>query len=256
MTFAVFIPVQDYSTSTPGSIPLLFYLSGLTCTDENACQKLGAFPALSSAGLACVFPDTSPRGCGIQGESESWDFGVGAGFYLDATEEPWKRNWRMYSYCVSELPKLLSATFPCLDLTRAGITGHSMGGHGALVLALRNPTVFKSVSAFAPISNPSLCPWGKKAFTNYLGAGSGESWAQYDSTHLISTSSFDDILIDVGTADTFLKQGQLLPENLEAAASAAGKKITVRRQEDFGHDFYFYGTFWPDHVAHHKARLL
>jgi len=257
MTFAVFIPVFNYAASAAGSFPVVFYLSGLTCTDENACHKLGAFTSLAENQLAMVFPDTSPRGCNVPGEADSWDFGVGAGFYIDATMEPWSTNWRMETYIATELPSFLRQHLTCLDFSRCGISGHSMGGHGALTLALKHPSVFRSVSAFAPISNPPKCPWGVKAFTNYLGPAESSSsfWEKHSATALISQSPFDDILVDVGLSDTFYAQGQLLPEDLKTAAEAAGKPLTLRMHADYGHDFYFYSTFISEHIKFHADKL-
>ena len=261
MTFAVFVPESSYEDGifSPPQVkggkkmPVLFYLSGLTCNDENASQKLGAYPYLRQARMACVFPDTSPRGCNVAGEADAWDFGVGAGFYLDATQEPWATNWRMESYIVEELPAFLAAHFPTLETSRLAITGHSMGGHGALTLALKHPTLFHSVSSLSPISNPCQCPWGIKAFSNYLGpeAENAEAWRRHDASHLIASSPFTDILVDVGAADTFYKQGQLLPERLQQAADAAGKRLTLRMHIGYGHDFYFYSTVISDHVEFH-----
>lgn len=218
---------------------------------------IGIFRYLSESQLGFIAPDTSPRDVGILGESDSWDFGVGAGFYLDATNSPWNTNWRMYSYLTNELPSLLAANFPTLDISRMGVTGHSMGGHGALTLALKNQDMFKSVSAFSPICNPTNCPWGKKAFTNYLGADQRE-WEQYDATELIKLgkSRFDNILIDIGTSDSFLSAGQLLPEAFSAAAVASGQKIDLRMQEGYDHSYYFVSTFIEDHVKFHKCRLV
>jgi len=254
MTFAIFLPEVAYQTTAPGSFPVLFYLSGLTCTDENACQKLGAFLSLAQHGMAMVFPDTSPRGCNVPRESESWDFGLGAGFYIDATQEPWSANWKMETYVATELPLFLSQSFPCLDLGRAGVTGHSMGGHGALTLALKHPGVFKSCSAFAPISNPTNCPWGIKAFRGYIGDDQ-ETWKLHNASVLIANSPFDDILVDVGQADKFYIEKQLLPEDLKVSADSAGKQLTLRMHEGYGHDFYFYQTFVGEHVAFHAKRL-
>lgn len=232
------------------------YLSGLTCTDENVCQKSGAFKALSEHQLGFIAPDTSPRGAGITGEADSWDFGVGAGFYLDATNSPWANNYRMYSYITKELPAVIASNFPTLDLTRMGITGHSMGGHGALTIALKNQTMFKSVSAFSPICNPINCPWGKKAFSNYLGPDI-ETWKEYDASDLLkqNKSVFDDILIDCGDADSFYKSGQLLPEAFKASAASVGQKVNIRMQEGYDHSYFFISTFIEDHVKFHKDRL-
>lgn len=264
MTFALFVPESTLDAGGALEVmpdapkfPVLFYLSGLTCNDENASQKLGAYPALRQARMACVFPDTSPRGLNVAGEADSWDFGVGAGFYLDATQEPWAANWRMESYVAEELPAFLATHFPCLDLDKVGITGHSMGGHGALTLAFKHPNLFRSVSALAPICNPCLSPWGVKAFSNYLGpeGDHAEAWRRHDASHLVAGSTFADILVDVGAADNFYKQGQLLPERLQAAAEAAGKRITLRMHDGYGHDFYFYSTVIADHVEFHSMAL-
>lgn len=253
MTCAVYLPQE---TSVAKKFPSLMYLSGLTCTDENVCQKSGCFKALSEMQMGFIAPDTSPRGAGVAGETDSWDFGVGAGFYLDATAEAWKENYRMYSYITKELPSVISSNFPSLDLTRLGITGHSMGGHGAMTVALRNQDMFKSVSAFSPISNPMNCPWGKKAFSGYLGPNE-ESWKQYDATELIKNgkSKYDDILIDCGTGDNFYKQGQLLPEAFGKAAEEVGQKTTIRLQNDYDHSYYFISSFMDDHIKFHKERL-
>mmetsp|Transcript_29021 Transcript_29021/g.57917 ORF Transcript_29021/g.57917 Transcript_29021/m.57917 type:complete len:284 (+) Transcript_29021:34-885(+) len=254
MTCAVFIPNTASSTPTP----YLLYLSGLTCTDENVCQKSGVFQALAKHQIAFVAPDTSPRGAGIEGEDDGWDFGTGAGFYLDATSPKWADNYRMYSYVTKELPSILTTHFPQLDQTRVSITGHSMGGHGALTIALKNPTKYRSVSAFSPICNPSNCPWGHKAFGGYL--MSREEWSEYDATELMASrtdanKAYDDILIDVGTADSFLTGGQLLPEAFKAAADKVGQKVSLRLQEGYDHSYFFISSFITDHVEHHAQRL-
>ena len=216
------------SASSSKPAPVLFYLAGLTCTGDNCAEK-GFFQNIASKkGIAVVYPDTSPRGLEIAGEDESWDFGTGAGFYVDATKEPYAGKYNMYSYITKELPEALFAEFKELDGKRVSITGHSMGGHGALTLFLKNPGMYKSVSAFAPIANPSKCPWGEKAFGGYFGEDQKNNWAEHDATELLSKFSGDtDILIDVGTGDNFYKQKQLLPENFEEAAKKAGKKVTV-----------------------------
>ena len=222
------------------------------------CQKSGAFKTLSELQMGFIAPDTSPRGAGIEGESDSYDFGVGAGFYLDAINGPWAENYRMYSYITKELPGIIASNFPSLDITRLGITGHSMGGHGALTIALKNQTMFKSVSAFAPICNPMNCPWGQKAFTGYLGSDK-EAWKQYDACELVKSvgiSTFDDILIDIGLADNFYKQGQLLPENFGEAASTVGQKTQIRMQDGYDHSYYFVSSFIDDHIKFHKERLV
>jgi S-formylglutathione hydrolase len=228
MAVNLYLPPQ----SATQKVPVLFYLSGLTCTPEN-CSEKGFFQRHASLhGIAIVYPDTSPRGAGIAGEDESWDFGTGAGFYIDATQEPWKKHYKMESYITSELPKALWEAFPeKLDSSRVSITGHSMGGHGALTLFLKHPGLYKSVSAFAPIANPINCPWGQKAFSGYLGEDK-ESWKKHDATELLKSWKGEKFraLVDVGTGDNFYKQGQLLPENFEAAAKEVGAEVEVRYQ--------------------------
>ena len=251
MRFAVYLPPQASARAVPG----LFYLSGLTCTEETFVIKAGAQRMAAQLGIALIVPDTSPRGTGIEGESASWDFGAGAGFYLDATEQPWARHYRMYSYLVNELRPAVSAELP-IDDARIGIFGHSMGGHGALTLALRNPTLFRSVSAFAPIAAPMQCPWGEKAFSGYLGANR-ESWRQYDASELMLSRgrTFEaGILIDQGLADSFLAE-QLRPEIFEAACATVGQPLTLRRHAGYDHGYYFISTFIDDHLKHHASVL-
>jgi S-formylglutathione hydrolase len=249
MEFAVFTPPQ----AADGPVPVLTYLSGLTCSWENVTVKAGAQRFAANAGMLFVAPDTSPRGFDLPGEHESYDFGSGAGFYVDATEEPWSRNYRMYSYVTEELPALIAANFPA-DSARQGIFGHSMGGHGALVVALRNPQRYRSVSAFAPIVAPSQCPWGEKAFGGYLG-NDRAAWAEYDATELIAKSGWrSEILIDQGSADDFL-ESQLKPELFQKACDAAGTQLTLRMQEGYDHSYYFIATFMEDHFAHHARQL-
>ena len=249
MEFAVFTPPQ----AQQGPVPVLTYLSGLTCSWENVTVKAGAQRFAARAGIVLVAPDTSPRGSELPGEHESYDFGSGAGFYLDATEEPWSRNYRMYSYVVEELSALIEAEF-AVDATRQGIFGHSMGGHGALVIALRNRERYRSVSAFAPIVAPSQCPWGEKAFGGYLGPDR-DAWKAYDATELIAKSNWDsEILIDQGSADDFL-ESQLQPERFREACEAANVSLTLRYHEGYDHSYYFIASFMEDHIAHH-ARLL
>lgn len=255
MALNLYLPPNAGATSQ--RVPVLFYLSGLTCTGDNCAEK-GFFQyGASQKGIAIVYPDTSPRGLKIQGEDDSYDFGSGAGFYIDATAEPWSKNYKMESYITSELPKALFSSFPELDSSRVSITGHSMGGHGALTLYLKNPGMYKSVSAFAPIANPINCPWGEKAFKGYLGEDK-ESWKKHDATELIKKwkGSFD-ALIDVGTGDNFYKQKQLLPENFIEAAKQSGneKGIVLRMQPDYDHSYYFISTFATDHV-NHAAKYL
>lgn len=221
MDVNLFLPPAALSGT---KVPVLIYLSGLTCTPQN-CTEKGFFQAHAARkGIALVWPDTSPRGANIPGETDSWDFGAGAGFYIDATQEPWSRHYRMESYIRDELPSALFSAFAAqLDADRVSITGHSMGGHGALTLYLKNPGKYKSVSAFAPIANPTQCPWGQKAFSGYLGADNKEEWKKHDATELVKGWKGDlKALIDVGTGDNFYKAGQLLPENFEKAVKEAG----------------------------------
>ncbi|KAF2719144.1 S-formylglutathione hydrol [Polychaeton citri CBS 116435] len=253
MKFNLFVP-PGASSSKPA--PVLFYLSGLTCTGDNCAEKGFFQKTAAKKGIAVVYPDTSPRGLGIAGEDDAYDFGSGAGFYVDATKEPYNKGYNMYSYITDELPTTLFSEFKELDGNKVSITGHSMGGHGALTLFLKNPGKYRSVSAFAPITNPSKCPWGEKAFKGYFGEDES-TWLAHDATELISKYSGDtDILIDIGTGDNFYKQGQLLPENFEKAAKAAGKDVTVRYQPDYDHSYYFISTFADDHVEHAAKYLL
>jgi S-formylglutathione hydrolase len=249
MKFALYLP----PAAEKGKVPVVTYLAGLTCTEETFATKAGAQAIAAELGIALVAPDTSPRGAGIAGESDSWDFGVGAGFYVDATEAPWRRHWRMYTYVTRELPGLVTHAFP-VDAGRQGIFGHSMGGHGALVCGLRNPGLYRSVSAFAPIANPVNCPWGVKAFSGYLGAGR-DSWLAYDASDLMRHRPHPaPILVDQGEADQFLKV-QLNPESLETAAAASGQQLTLRRHAGYDHGYYFIASFIGDHLRHH-ARVL
>ncbi|XP_066307930.1 S-formylglutathione hydrolase-like isoform X1 [Miscanthus floridulus] len=250
MTFSIYMPPSPAS-----NIPVLYWLSGLTCNDENFIMKSGAQRAAAAHGIALVVPDTSPRGLNIEGESDSYDFGVGAGFYLNATNEKWK-YWRMYDYVVKELPKVLSDNFEQLNTSQASIFGHSMGGHGALTIYLKNTDKYKSVSAFAPIANPINCPWGQKAFSNYLGPTKSD-WEEYDATCLIKKNSnvSTPILIDQGDADKFLAEQQLLPHNFEEACKAVGATLILRMQPGYDHSYYFIATFVDDHIAHHAQFL-
>ena len=252
MRFSVFLPEEASS----GKVPALFYLAGLTCTEETFAIKAGAQRYAAEHGIALISPDTSPRGANVPDEGAAWDFGVGAGFYVDATREPWSKHYRMYSYVTQDLREAVLAELP-VNGDRLGIFGHSMGGHGALVLALRNPEVYRSVSAFAPIAAPSRCPWGVKAFSGYLG-DDREAWKQYDASELVKGASAgrfaEGILIDQGLADQFLAE-QLFPEVFEAAAAEAGQKLTLRRHEGYDHGYYFISTFVGEHIAHH-ARVL
>lgn len=250
MNFAVYLPPQ----SETQACPVVYWLSGLTCTEQNFITKAGAQQYAAQHGLIIVAPDTSPRGCHLPGEDDSWDFGTGAGFYLNATQMPWAQHYRMYDYVVSELPTAIAANFPILD-TRQGIMGHSMGGYGALMIALRNPGRFKSVSAFAPIVAPSQVPWGQKAFSHYLG-DTVEDWLAYDPTHLVQTASERlPILIDQGEADSFL-QDQLQPDKFATACQAVNHPLTLRMQSGYDHSYYFIATFMGDHLTHHATALV
>jgi S-formylglutathione hydrolase len=254
MRFSVYLPPQ--AVQGAHKVPALFYLAGLTCTEETFPIKAGAQRFAARHGLALIAPDTSPRGAGIPGESAAWDFGVGAGFYVDATEEPWSKHFRMYSYVRDELRETVLASLP-VDGERLGIFGHSMGGHGALMLALRNPQIYRSVSAFAPIAAPSRCPWGEKAFSGYLGKDRA-AWQAYDSSELVARASHkfaEGILIDQGLSDQFLAE-QLHPDVFEAACRAAGQPLTLRRHEGYDHGYFFISTFIEDHLAHHAKVLL
>lgn len=235
-------------------VPLLIWLSGLTCTPDN-CTEKGFFQSgASKHGLAILYPDTSPRGLNLPGEKDSWDFGEAASFYIDATEAPFDKNYKMESYLTKELPEKVFAAFgDKLDKERVSISGHSMGGHGALTLYLKYPSLYKSVSAFAPIANPVNCPWGQKAFSGYLGKDASEEWKKHDATELVKGFQGQDLkmLVDVGTGDNFYKQGQLLPENLEKAVQEAGLKgLTLRYQEGYDHSYFFMASFSEEHVAH------
>jgi S-formylglutathione hydrolase len=249
MNFSVFMPPQ----SKHSNVPALLYLAGLTCTEETFMIKAGALHLASEKGLALICPDTSPRGANIKGEDADWDFGTGAGFYLDATQSPWAENYRMYSYITKEFIKLVAGSFP-IDPDRIGIFGHSMGGHGALTLHLKNPTMFKTVSAFAPICAPTVCPWGEKAFSNYLG-NNPDDWNNYDATQLIKTcGDGPNILIDQGLADDFLEK-ELHPHLFEEACRKSGRPLTIRRHDNYDHGYYFISSFMSDHIDHHMEQL-
>ncbi|MBE2992283.1 S-formylglutathione hydrolase [Sphingomonas sp. CFBP 13603] len=251
MTFSVFVP--DHLPGT--RLPVLWYLSGLTCTQANVTEKGEFRQACSERGIVLVAPDTSPRGDGVPDDAEgAYDFGLGAGFYVDATEAPFAANYRMFSYVADELPALIAAEFP-VDPQRQSITGHSMGGHGALILALSRPDQFKSVSAFSPIVAPSEVPWGQKALTGYLGTDC-DTWRRYDAVALVEDGArVPAILIDQGTADQFLAE-QLQPERLVAACDAAGIPVELRMQAGYDHSYYFISTFLADHVRWHADRLM
>jgi S-formylglutathione hydrolase len=249
MEFAVYLPPQAEN----GRVPVLYWLSGLTCTWANFTEKAGAQRYAARHGLMIVAPDTSPRGVDLPGQDDAYDFGSGAGFYVDATREPWARHYRMYTYVTEELPALIEAQLP-VDAQRQGIFGHSMGGHGALVCALKNPGRYRSLSAFAPIGAPMRSPWGEKAFSGYLGDDRG-AWRAYDATVLAAGSGWhSEVLVDQGTADDFLDE-QLKPQLLQDAFRAAGIPLTLRYQAGYDHSYYFMASFMGDHFAHH-ARLL
>ena len=250
MTFSLFLPPQ----AANGPVPVLTYLSGLTCTHANVTEKGEYRAACAEHGIAFLAPDTSPRGDDVPGDPDgAWDFGHGAGFYVDATEEPWARNYRMWSYVTEELLALVAGSFP-LDMERQAITGHSMGGHGALTIALRQPGRFRSVSAFAPIVAPGQVPWGEKALSHYLGSDRS-AWRAHDAVALIEDGArLPELLVDVGTADPFIEK-ELRPELLEAACAKAGIPLTLRRQQGYDHSYYFISTFMADHIAWHAERL-
>jgi S-formylglutathione hydrolase len=250
MRLAVFVPPQ----AKDAKVPVLWFLSGLTCTEENFTVKAGAQRVASELGLMLIAPDTSPRGEDVPDDAQgAYDFGLGAGFYVDAVEAPWARHYRMRSYIERELPDLIAKNLPA-DMSRQGITGHSMGGHGALTIALRNPGRFKAVSAFAPIASPINCPWGEKALSNYIGPDRS-AWRAYDACALIEDGArLPDLLIDQGTADSFL-ESQLKPQLLEGACARAGQPLTLRRQEGYDHSYFFIATFIEDHLRWHAKRL-
>ncbi|MDE1464102.1 S-formylglutathione hydrolase [Spartinivicinus sp. A2-2] len=248
MVFAIFLPPQ----AEEQAVPVLYWLSGLECTDENFMQKAGAQRLAAELGMAIVCPDTSPRGTNLPGEHDSWDLGSSAGFYVDATEQPWASHYKMYSYVTKELPVLITESFPVTD--KKAISGHSMGGHGALVCALKNPRAYTSVSAFAPISHPSDCPWGQKAFSHYLGDNK-DNWAQYDACDLVAKSSSPiPILVDQGSADKFLSE-QLKPESLTKACKDNDFSLTLRMQPGYDHSYFFIASFIEDHLHYHGKAL-
>ena len=249
MTFQVYLPPHE-----PGErLPVLWWLSGLTCTHENAMIKCHYHRACAEHGVALIGPDTSPRGDDVP-DDPAYDFGKGAGFYLDATQEPWKANFRMRSYVEQELPALIEAEFPMLDMSRQGISGHSMGGHGALTVSLRNPGRFRSTSAFAPIVSPINCPWGQKALGGYLGEDMA-AWRQYDACALIKQGArLPELLVDQGRGDPYLDE-QLKTHLLEEACRAAGIPATIRLHDRYDHSYFFVSSFIDDHVAWHAERL-
>lgn len=250
MTFQVFLP----SVSEKKRVPALYWLSGLTCNEDNFIHKAGVFKSAEKAGMAVICPDTSPRGAGIEGEDEGWDFGSGAGFYVNATEPVWCEHYRMYDYVTKELPEICEGELPITDMR--SISGHSMGGHGALICFLKNPSMYCSVSAFSPICNPTMCDWGKKAFTGYLGPEK-ENWKEYDATHLLSSykGPKSKILIDQGADDEFLTVGQLLPENFARVAKEVNHPVELRMQDGYDHSYFFIASFVEDHIQHHNQAL-
>ncbi|BFZ14220.1 hypothetical protein BsWGS_17259 [Bradybaena similaris] len=252
MKFGIFLP-GDAVDGT--KLPVVYWLSGLTCNEQNFITKAGAQRAAAKLNLIIVNPDTSPRGVNIEGEDDSYDFGSGAGFYVDATTDKWKKHYRMYSYVVKELPDLINENFSTIPDKR-GIFGHSMGGHGALISALKNPGLFKTVSAFAPIAHPIKCAWGKKAFEGYLGPDEN-AWREYDATELVKTYDGPplDILVDQGSADQFLKEGQLHTESLMESCAESKMPIVLRMQEGYDHSYFFIATYIEDHLVHHAKHL-
>ncbi|MEO8506977.1 MAG: S-formylglutathione hydrolase [Betaproteobacteria bacterium] len=250
MRFGVFLPPQ----AATARVPVLYWLSGLTCTEDNFIAKAGAQRVAAELGLALVVPDTSPRGLGLAGDRDAWDFGEGAGFYVDATQPPWAAHYGMYTYVSEELPALVAAQFP-VDASRAGIFGHSMGGHGALVIGLRNPGRFRTISAFAPIASATNCPWGEKALSGYLGDDRA-AWRAYDAAALIEDRGWrgPPILVDQGTADSFLEV-QLKPGLLEAARARADVPLVLNRRVGYDHSYYFIATFVETHLRHHHLYL-
>jgi len=250
MTFSVYLPPQSESTK----VPVLYWLSGLTCTDDNARVKAGMQRYAAEQGIAIVFPDTSPRGDDVADAEDRYDLGKGAGFYVNSTQSPWSTHYQMYEYVTHELPALLEKELPFIPGLKS-ISGHSMGGHGALICALKNPNSFKSVSAFSPICNPVNCGWGQGCFGVYLGEDK-TTWLEYDATELVNAGAkVSDILIDQGTADEFYDEKQLLPENLQAACKKAEQKITVRMQDGYDHSYHFIATFIGEHIEYHANAL-
>ena len=250
MTFSVYLPPQ----ARESAVPALYWLSGLTCSDDNARTKGGFQRFAAKHGIAIVFPDTSPRGEGVADEADRYDLGQGAGFYVNATQAPWQSHYRMYEYVTAELPALVEASLP-LQAGLKSVSGHSMGGHGALICALKNPGAYRSVSAFAPIANPVNCGWGKGCFGAYLGDDTS-SWEAYDASCLVEAGArVGDILIDQGDADEFLHEGQLLPDHFQAVCDAAGQGVRIRSQPGYDHSYHFIASFIEDHFEFHAAAL-
>ena len=250
MTFSVYLPPQ----ATTEKVPALYWLSGLTCTDDNVRTKAGMQRYAAEQGIALIFPDTSPRGGDVPDAAERYDLGKGAGFYVNATQMPWKKNYQMYDYITQELPALVEKEFAIIPNVKS-ISGHSMGGHGALICALKNPQAYQSVSAFSPICNPVECDWGKGCFGTYLGEDTS-TWQSYDATLLVKDGAkVNDILIDQGTGDEFYDEAQLLPENFQAACDQAGQSLTLRMQEGYDHSYHFIASFIGEHIAYHAKAL-
>lgn len=251
MTFSVFLPSQTKDRN----VPVLYWLSGLTCTDDNARTKAGMQRYAEEHGIALVFPDTSPRGTDVPDEPEQYDLGQGAGFYINSVQPPWDKHYHMYDYVTLELPELIEAEFPIIPSVKS-ISGHSMGGHGALICALKNPDSYRSVSAFAPICNPMECGWGQGCFEAYLGQDKN-LWKQYDATELVkSGAKTNSILIDQGTADEFYDAGQLLPEKLKDACQESDQVLSLRMQEGYDHSYHFISSFVGEHIAYHAKALM
>lgn len=256
MTFAIFLPPQVQTGASVAKVPALYWLSGLTCNDENFSQKAGAFALAASLGMAIVMPDTSPRNAGIANEDDGYDLGTGAGFYLNATQAPWSKAYNMYSYVTTELPNIIQSNFPVN--AKAAISGHSMGGHGALVCALKNPGQYTSVSAFAPIASPSQCPWGQKAFTAYLGTDSAD-WVPWDSNELVQKNHAaglipQPMLIDQGTSDPFLTE-QLMPHLFSSTCARLNIPLDYRERQGYDHSYYYISSFIDEHLRYHAAYL-
>ena len=250
MTFSVFLPSQSINSK----VPALYWLSGLTCTDDNARTKAGMQRYAEEQGIAIVFPDTSPRGKDVPDNVDRYDLGQGAGFYINSIQPPWNKHYHMYDYVSQELPTLIEAELPILANVKS-ISGHSMGGHGALICALKNPDGYRSVSAFSPICNPIRCDWGQRCFSTYLGEDK-KLWKQYDATELvISGQTVNNILIDQGIADEFYEAGQLLPENFHTACQQAGLPLSLRMQEGYDHSYHFISSFVGEHITYHAAAL-
>ena len=250
MTFSVYLPPQ----AATEKVPALYWLSGLTCTDDNARTKAGMQRYAAEQGIALIFPDTSPRGDDVPDAAERYDLGKGAGFYVNATQMPWKKNYQMYDYVTEELPALVEKEFAVIPNVKS-ISGHSMGGHGALICALKTPQAYQSVSAFSPICNPVECDWGKGCFGSYLGDDTS-TWQSYDATLLVKDGAkVNEILIDQGTSDEFYDEAQLLPENFQAACDQAGQSLTLRMQEGYDHSYHFIASFIGEHIAYHAKAL-